>query len=187
MATLCQVAKLAVNRPFVPPGAGRVFAPHFPVESRNNLAPFSGPPSSEPRAVLPAAAASQLLAPTKGAEIGRIASKYVRVSLPAPPPTSPPHSPALTADKAEVAAEQARPPRLERSTPSPHLTTPHQQSRNWFATEPVSDDVDGSRESRESRIATTKAANMNHHHHTQQQQKAGEQQLSEPEDMEMEG
>lgn len=29
---------------------------------------------------------------------------------------------------------------------------------------------------------------MNHHHHTQQQQqKAGEQQLSEPEDMEMEG
>lgn len=26
-----------------------------------------------------------------------------------------------------------------------------------------------------------------HHHHTQQQQKAGEQQLSEPEDMEMEG
>lgn len=27
---------------------------------------------------------------------------------------------------------------------------------------------------------------MNHHHHTQQQ-KAGEQQLSEPEDMEMEG
>jgi hypothetical protein len=28
---------------------------------------------------------------------------------------------------------------------------------------------------------------MNHHHTQQQQQKAGEQQLSEPEDMEMEG
>ena len=34
---------------------------------------------------------------------------------------------------------------------------------------------------------TTTAANMNHHHTQQQQQKAGEQQLSEPEDMEMEG
>ncbi|XP_077591421.1 ubiquitin carboxyl-terminal hydrolase 7 isoform X2 [Stigmatopora nigra] len=170
-------------------GAGRVFAPHCPVESRNNLAAFSGPPSTELRDTLPTDA-SQLLAPTKGAEIGRIASKYVRVSLPAPPPASPPHSPPLTADKAEVAVEQARPPRLDKSTPPPHHTTPEQQSRTRLESEPASDDVDGSRESKELRIATTKAANMNHHHHhtqqQQQQQKAGEQQLSEPEDMEME-
>lgn len=54
------------------------------------------------------------------------------------------------------------------------------------------DKVEGDRDSRELRITTTTAANMNHHHHhtqqqQQQQQKAGEQQLSEPEDMEMEG
>ncbi|KAG8007136.1 Ubiquitin carboxyl-terminal hydrolase 7 [Nibea albiflora] len=53
------------------------------------------------------------------------------------------------------------------------------------------DKVEGNRDSREPRITTTTttAANMNHHHHhtqQQQQQKAGEQQLSEPEDMEME-
>ncbi|CAB1426996.1 unnamed protein product [Pleuronectes platessa] len=58
--------------------------------------------------------------------IGRIASQYVHVSLPAPPPTSPP--PELTADMAEVAAEQARPPRSQQSrhgrrgsTCPPHL------------------------------------------------------------------
>lgn len=148
------------------------------------------------------------LAPTTGAEIGRIASKYVRVSLPAPPPTSPPHSPALTADKAEVAtAEQARPPRLDLSTttppppPPPHPTTPHQQQQSTRTTrvpaEPTPDKVEGIRDSREQQqhritTTTTTAANMNHHHHhtqqqQQQQQKAGEQQLSEPEDMEMEG
>lgn len=135
-------------------------------------------------------AVTQRLAPTKGAAIGRIASKYVRVSLPAPPPTSPPHSPALIADKAEVGTEQARPPRLDLSTPPPCLTTPHQQSRTRFPVEPTLDKVEGNRDSREPRITTTTttAANMNHHHHhTQQQQKAGEQQLSEPEDMEMEG
>lgn len=151
-----------------------------------------GLPARSPGPSIPPPAVSQRLAPTKGAEIGRIASKYVRVSLPAPPPTSPPHSPALTADKAEVATEQARPPRLDLSTPPPHPTTPHQQSRTRFPAEPTLDKVEGNRDSREPRITTTTttAANMNHHHHhtqQQQQQKAGEQQLSEPEDMEMEG
>lgn len=139
----------------------------------------------------PSPAVRQQLASTKGAEIGRIASKYVRVSLPAPPPTSPPHSPALTADKAEVPTEQAQPPRLDLSTPPLYPTTPHQQSRTRFPVEPTLDKVEGNRDSREPRVTTTTtaaAANMNHHHHhTQQQQKAGEQQLSEPEDMEMEG
>ncbi|TWW69657.1 Ubiquitin carboxyl-terminal hydrolase 7 [Takifugu flavidus] len=128
------------------------------------------------------------LAPTKGAEIGRIASKYVRVSLPAPPPASPPHSPALIADKAEVGTEQARPPRLDLSSPPPCPTTPQQQPRTRFPVEATLDKVAGNREIREPRIATAAAASMNHHHHhtQQQQQKAGEQQLSEPEDMEME-
>lgn len=148
----------------------------------------AGLPPRSPGPSIPTLAVSQRLAPTKGVEIGRIASKYVRVSLPAPPPTSPPHSPALTADKAEVATEQARPPRLDLSTPPPYPTTPHQQSRTRFPDEPTLDKFEGNRDSRETRITTTTAANMNHHHtQQQQQQKAGEQQLSEPEDMEMEG
>lgn len=123
----------------------------------------------------------------QGAEIGRIASKYVRVSLPAPPPTSPPQSPALTADKAEVVIEQAQPLRLDLS-PSPlHHTTPSPQpTKPRFIAEPTSDKVEANADRQH--YITTSVANMNHHHHTQQQQqKAGEQQLSEPEDMEMEG
>lgn len=114
-----------------------------------------------------------------GAEIGRIASKYVRVSLPAPPPASLPPSPALTADKAEVVLVQAQPQRLDLFTPPPRPPTPHQP----LPAEPPSDRPEGDKEPRHLPILT--AANMNHHH--TQQQKAGEQQLSEPEDMEMEG
>jgi len=116
-----------------------------------------------------------------GAEIGRIASKYVRVSLPAPPPASLPPSPALTADKAEVVLVQAQPQRLDLFTPPPRPPTPHQP----LPAEPPSDRTEGDKEPKH--LPILKAANMNHHHTQQQQQKAGEQQLSEPEDMEMEG
>ncbi|MEQ2217649.1 hypothetical protein XENOCAPTIV_017779 [Xenoophorus captivus] len=153
--------------------------PRFPGLHRIDLVQYNGSPSPESQS----SAVSQRLVPNKSAEIGRIASKYVRVSLPAPQLTSP-HSPALTADKAEVATEQARPPRLDLSTPPLHPTAiPHQQPKTRFPAEPAPDKVEGDRDSRKHRI-TTPAAEMNHHH--TQQQKAGEQQLSEPEDMEME-
>lgn len=110
----------------------------------------------------------------------------MRVSLPAPPPTFLPQSPALTAEKAEVVLEQAQPLRLDLCSPPPHSQSPHQPTRPRLPAEPSSEKVEGTQDYRHQHPSL--AANMNNHHHTQQQQqKAGEQQLSEPEDMEMEG
>ncbi|KAG2455490.1 UBP7 hydrolase, partial [Polypterus senegalus] len=118
-------------------------------------------------------------------EIGRIASKYVRVSLPAPPAACPPLPPALTEGKTEVLVEQAQPPRLDLSPPSPlphppcpRTPQPQPQSRTRSTPDPTSENPEGNEDSNQSH----QAADMNHH----SQQKAGEQQLSEPEDMEME-
>ncbi|MGH0158590.1 UNVERIFIED_CONTAM: hypothetical protein FKN15_000314 [Acipenser sinensis] len=116
----------------------------------------------------------------RGAEIGRIASKYVRVSLPAHPLASPPQPPALTAGKAEVAVEQAQPPRLDLSAPPLPPQTPQPR------TQPSPENTLGKVAGIEGN-GHHHAAAMNHHQSQQQQQKAGEQQLSEPEDMEMEG
>lgn len=74
---------------------------------------------------------------------------------------------------------QAQPQRLDLFTPPP--PTPQQP----LPAEPLPDRPEGDKEPRHHPILT--AADMNHHPTQQQQQKAGEQQLSEPEDMEMEG
>lgn len=75
---------------------------------------------------------------------------------------------------------QAQPQRLDLFTPPPRPPTPQQP----LPEEPPPDRPEGDKEPRHHPILT--AADMNHHHTQQQQQKAGEQQLSEPEDMEME-
>ncbi|RXM28003.1 Ubiquitin carboxyl-terminal hydrolase 7, partial [Acipenser ruthenus] len=87
---------------------------------------------------------------------------------------SPPQPPALTAGKAEVAVEQAQPLRLDLSAPPLPPQTPQPR------TQPSPENTIGNEAHHHA------AVNMNHHQSQQQQQKAGEQQLSEPEDMEME-
>lgn len=76
---------------------------------------------------------------------------------------------------------QARP---DPCSPDSHPRSP--APRSPFATDPTPDKGEGNQDDDGSK---REIANMNHHHHQtqQQQQKAGEQQLSEPEDMEMEG
>ncbi|RXM32454.1 Ubiquitin carboxyl-terminal hydrolase 7, partial [Acipenser ruthenus] len=83
---------------------------------------------------------------------------------------SPPQPPALTAGKAEVAVEQAQPPRLDLSAP-PLPPQPRSQ--------PSPENTLGKVEGIEGN-GHHHAAVMNHHQSQQQQQKAGEQQLSEP-------
>ncbi|KAK7939859.1 hypothetical protein WMY93_003185 [Mugilogobius chulae] len=80
-------------------------------------------------------------------------------------------------------AAKARPDYPTSASYQPH----QQQPKTRSTSELTSLNTEGNKDHREPRTIApdSAAANMNHHHHTQQQ-KAGEQQLSEPEDMEME-